>query len=424
MSAHTTQRQSLNASNFAKIASLALTGTLVGFFVVSYLPGALDVDNRLITVPFRGLMLGFLLYTGYRWISMVGLCIRMSPITLLALFFGTSYCTRFIADAALLQVQLGSPPSDMALYLFGMCVPTFIIFYLINDITLYRKALVWAVIALGACCLVSALWTRTATVSSGAGHQANSLVSHIEYGHMGVTTMILGLFLALNVGRSYPPWYLRLSAVVAVSLGIFTLLAASSRGALVAGILLIPFVLYLGIRYGSKLGTIGICVVFVVLLSVTISYLARNGEQVIRQIASASAYSSASESIYARQVMMGDAWHQYLMHPWLGSSIVERNSLSYPHNSIVEAFMATGTFGGTAFVLLVLLATHRAFRLIKYDPVTAWIPLCFFQQLAASMFSGGLYANMPLWGMMAIMLGAESRRMYATADRPQIQFAS
>jgi len=161
-----------------------------------------------------------------------------------------------------------------------------------------------------------------------------------------------------------------------------------------------------------------------VLLAASISYLARNGEQVIRQIATASAYSSASDSIYARQVMMGDAWHQYLSHPWLGSSIVERNSLTYPHNSIVEAFMATGTFGGTAFALLVLLASYRAIRLMKYDPVTAWIPLCFLQQLIASMFSGGLYANMPLWGMTAIMLGTEVRRVYRPADLPQYQFVS
>ena len=69
--------------------------------------------------------------------------------------------------------------------------------------------------------------------------------------------------------------------------------------------------------------------------------------------------------------------------------------------------MATGTFGGTAFALLVLAAIYRAILLIRRDPAMAWIPICFFQQLIGAMFSGGLYGNVSLWGMMAIMLGAD-----------------
>jgi O-antigen ligase len=87
--------------------------------------------------------------------------------------------------------------------------------------------------------------------------------------------------------------------------------------------------------------------------------------------------------------------------------MVERNALFYPHNVIVEAFMATGTFGGTAFLLLVLIALYRAIRMIRLDPIMAWVPICFLQQLIGAMFSGGLYSNVPLWGMMGIMLGSD-----------------
>jgi hypothetical protein len=37
----------------------------------------------------------------------------------------------------------------------------------------------------------------------------------------------------------------------------------------------------------------------------------------------------------------------------------------------------------------------------------AWVPVCFFQQLIGAMFSGGLYGNVLLWSMMAIVLGAD-----------------
>jgi O-antigen ligase len=108
--------------------------------------------------------------------------------------------------------------------------------------------------------------------------------------------------------------------------------------------------------------------------------------------------------------MIRDAWREYMDHPWLGSSIVERNALIYPHNAMVEAFMATGTFGGSAFALLILAAIYRAMKFIRRDPATAWIPVCFFQQLIGAMFSGGLYGNVPLWAMMAIVLGADLPR--------------
>ena len=197
----------------------------------------------------------------------------------------------------------------------------------------------------------------------------------------------------------------------------------ASRGALVAGAVLVPVVVYLGFRRGSRLLTIGICVVLGFSLSVTLTYLSKNGAELGRIIWTASAYSTASNGVYERQSMITDAWNEYLEHPWLGSSIVERKSLSYPHNAFVEAFMEPElAFGGTVFALLVLTAIYRAISLITRNPTMAWVPICFFQQLIGAMFSGGLYANPLLWGMMAIMLGVDipSRRSGKAEDRRRI----
>jgi O-antigen ligase len=334
----------------------------------------------------------------------------MSVTTLLLVLFWTAYSLRFIVDAAILQLPLGSlPAADMAAYLFAICLPTFIVLYLIRDIRLYRKALTWSMLSLGVCCLVSMLRTRTAkdVVLHGGGYQGNEILNHISYGHMGVTAVILGLFVLLQIGHLGRPWYLRLLAAGVVCLGAFSMLASASRGALVAGVILVPVVAYLGFRRGSRLLTIGICIVLGFSLSVTLTYLSKNGAKLDRIIGAASAYSIASNGVYERQSMITDAWNEYLEHPWLGSSIVERRSLSYPHNAIVEAFMATGAFGGTVFALLVLTAIYRASSLIRRHPAMAWVPICFFQQLIGAMFSGGLYGNPLLWGMMAIMLGVD-----------------
>jgi O-antigen ligase len=359
-------------------------------------------------------MLLLLIYALYRLLKAGRFRVRISATTLLAVFFWTAYCLRFIFDAAFLQIPLerGVPPSEMALFLFGICLPTFIVLYQFKDIKLYGKALPWLVPVLGACCMASLFRTATArdVELTGGGYQGNEALNHITYGHMGVMTMMLGLFVLLQIGRVKRPWYLRLLAAGAVGLGAFSMLASASRGAVVAGIMLIPVVVYLGFRCGSKILAIGICFVLALVLSASAKYLSRNGLDLDRQLAAATAYSTANSSVYNRENMLRDAWKEYLDHPWLGSSIVERNSLSYPHNAVVEAFMATGTFGGAAFALLVLLAIYRAITFMRRETALAWIPICFFQQLIGAMFSGGLYSNYGLWGMMAIMLGADLPR--------------
>jgi hypothetical protein len=59
---------------------------------------------------------------------------------------------------------------------------------------------------------------------------------------------------------------------------------------------------------------------------------------------------------------------------------------------------------------MLLMAIYRAINLTRVDVSMSWISLCFFQQLIAAMFSGGLYGNAALWGMMAIVLGADPPR--------------
>jgi O-antigen ligase len=329
-----------------------------------------------------------------------------------AVFFWTAYSLRFIADAAFLEVPLGTPPSDMALSLFAICLPTFLVLYQVRNIELYKKALPWSMLALGVCCLASMLRTRTSQdVTLHGRYQGNDILNSVSYGHMGVTAIILGLFVLLQIGRIQRPWYLRAGAAVTVCLGAFSILAASSRGALVAGILVVPLVGYLGLRCGSRFLTVAIGVVLALFLSVTTTYFARNGLKLDRLLASAAAYDTTSDSVNTRHNLIRDAWREYMDHPWLGNSIVERNALIYPHNAVVEAFMATGTFGGSVFVLLIVAAVYRALRFIRRDAAMAWIPVCFFQQLIGAMFSGGLYGNVPLWAMMAIMLGADLPRI-------------
>lgn len=391
-----------------RIASLVLTGDLAGFLAASYLPGALGVDHQVITIPFRAIMLFLLLYALYRIVTVSKLRMAISTTSILLIFFWTAYCLRFIFDVGFLQIALPIPLGEMTLYLFAITLPTFVVSYLFRDIRSYEKALIWVMLVLGICCSISMRSSNSLQDTSTVGHNtANDILNHIGYGHMGTTAMILGLFVLLQIGSMRRPWYLRLLGGVTVCLGAYTILAAASRGALVAALLLVPVVLYLGLWRGSKGLTIAICLVLGFVLSASTAYLTQNGVDLTRSIASASAYSAADNSVWTRQNLYRDAWHEYLEHPWVGNSLVETNSDTYPHNIIIEAFMATGTFGGAALVLLILIAVYRSIRLITRDYAMAWIPLCFLQQLIGGMFSGGIWGNTVMWGMMGVVLGVD-----------------
>jgi hypothetical protein len=109
------------------MVTLLMTGTVAGFLMVSYVPGALGVDSRVATVPFRALMLFLQLYALFRFLGAGYLRIGMSITSVVAVFFWIAYSLRFIVDAAFLQVPLGITSSDMAMSLFAICLPTFFV---------------------------------------------------------------------------------------------------------------------------------------------------------------------------------------------------------------------------------------------------------------------------------------------------------
>jgi len=408
-----------------RIASLVLAGNLAGFLTASYLPGALGVDHQIVTIPFRAVMLFLLLYAFYRIVTVSKLRMTISSTSILLIFFWTAYCLRFIFDVGFLQIPVPTPPGpgEMALYLFAITIPTFVVSYLFRDIRSYKKALIWVMLALGICCGIS---MRTASSlespSTGGRNMGNDILNHIGYGHMGTTAMILGLFVLLQIGSVRRPWYLRLLGGVIVCLGTYTILAAASRGALVAALLLVPVALYLGLRRGSKGLTIAICLVIGFVLSASAAFLTENGVDLTRSVASASAYSAADNSVWTRQNLFRDAWREYLEHPWVGSSLVETNSQTYPHNIIIEGFMTMGTFGGATLVVLILISLWRAMWILIKAPEMAWIPLCFLQHLIGCMFSGGIWGNTVMWGMMGIVLGVDLPERIWNNSKDEIRF--
>ena len=211
-----------------------------------------------------------------------------------------------MTDTVLFPVSIGENANDIAMFLFGMCLPTFIVFYLFGEIHLYSKALVWSMLALGVCSAISMRLTRaqerqTARPTHGKRYSqpyriwAHGINSHDSWAFCPATNRESAQRLAdaqAFGGRHGLLWSVLYFGCV-------------QPRRLVAAVLLLPIVVYLGLRRGSRLLAIGICVVLFFVISAAAAYLTRNGTDVKRLLVSAEAYSVSNISVYERQTWRG-----------------------------------------------------------------------------------------------------------------------
>jgi O-antigen ligase len=115
------------------------------------------------------------------------------------------------------------------------------------------------------------------------------------------------------------------------------------------------------------------------------------------------------QTVGMRVVFIQDAWSQFMEHPLLGSALEERNSMTYPHNVNVEAFMATGVFGGAAFLALTVAGLWASVRLLRRDPDFGWIALLYIQSLAGASTSGSLVGSSSFFAFLAAAVSTASR---------------
>jgi O-antigen ligase len=106
-----------------------------------------------------------------------------------------------------------------------------------------------------------------------------------------------------------------------------------------------------------------------------------------------------------RYFMWKEAIAQFMSSPLIGSGLVLEGYYSYPHNGFIEAFMATGILGGSAFCIFVFICLKKAFDLIRYEPRYGWASILFVHYLMYLQFSSSLITNNYFWYASAMVLG-------------------
>jgi hypothetical protein len=407
---------------------LALSYAFVtaGYPLVSTVPIAFGLESRVVTVPYRALVLGLSLWS--IWRSLERRELYRGALWLPLGMFWVLYLARMLSDTLLFPVPLGAPGGEYFLYGIGTTfIPMIALFARPTEATL-RLALrltVW----MAAVSLVAVLYLGATTLLSGevsgallAGRFELFTLNSISLGHLGVSLTTLAL---VRLGTGEIRTLLgKLGLVGAALLGLVCAGVAASKGPLLALLVNLVCLLYLDYRQGHRVRALGAAFLAPLVGLPVVLYLDQLGFGSLSRFSEAMGDPSV-ESVSVRVDLLNRGWAQFLAHPILGSSLEERVMLAYPHNLVVESFMAVGIVGGLTYLTFHLVGLGRALRLVASRPSAAWVGILCFQYSVSALFSGSIYLAGTMWAMLAASIaltsGSEALHRRASTAPPLSQ---
>ncbi|MGA9148575.1 MAG: O-antigen ligase family protein [Candidatus Nanopelagicales bacterium] len=222
-----------------------------------------------------------------------------------------------------------------------------------------------------------------------SGRLSFSKLNPISLGHVGCTTVLASI--SIMARRRGAWWWI---ALVATSIAMILMTYAASRGALVA--LAICLFAYVVARRAWGYVAAGAIVIYILVAS----YGVMNPDKLL-EFTGLSQLGSDTSSM-ERIELMSMAMDQIRGNWQFGSSYTLPMQQGYPHNIILEAFMATGIIGVSIFLYSVLRGAFLTMKcLAGAKPLAA---LMFIQYFWGAQFSGALWASAGFWLALTVVL--------------------
>lgn len=268
-----------------------------------------------------------------------------------------------------------------------------------NSFNLFRWCLFFGFCA----CLLA--WTSLSTMveteygSYSSGRASLDTLNPISLGHLGVQIIILSIW-RMFLAPSVPSAKGVAALVAALALGGFIMLSANSRGPLVALVVTLLFALAAS-NYHRKY----MIAALLALIAAVFASLARFIDEAIgTNIYDRILGQSQMDDVNTRSRfdLFDSAASQFLDRPLFGYGLEDPVFGGYPHNLVVEAFMATGIFGGILFIIMLVLAVVSCRQILRRRPQYGWVALLLVQQIVAVQFSGSLAQSTILWALFGV----------------------
>lgn len=374
--------------------------TIAGYPLVSAIPTVLGTNSRGASVLFRAAMIFLAFYV-------IALKVRRretyrGAAWLPLLAFWMLYATRIAADVVFRPIDLKLHGYEYIMWAIGTCFIPMLAFMTHSGTETLRLAARYTFW----CCvlaLMGALYVTYVELSLGisdaygSGRLGSETLNPISLGNLGVSLTLLSIYYFPRRG-----WLARAGLAGLVIAGLFTAFASGSRGPIAAlGVCLLLQAWVWSRRRPATELMIGLLVMACVSAALIIGAFQvedRFGFRIVSRFTSGSSFSAGSSEGHI--TYLADARDEFVQHPIFGSALDEIRSHDYPHNVLVESFMATGVVGGFMFGAFLLWSLLRGISL-AIGTNTRWLAFLLVQQVVVGLTAGALYLSGSMWSMSA-----------------------
>jgi len=374
---------------------------LAGFILISGLPYFFSVESRVITVPFRAFVLGVsILVIAYNFYFSKNNKFNISDyffVLFWVVYVINTYLSfknyEFSSDIKLKELEI-------YLRIIGVCfIPSLAILSLnpklINYKLIFNVVYVIIFIILLANIIIGINYNYH-------GRSSGFLSTYsINFGHIGVTLAIMSLYNIMFYDKIGKYYYFLM--IIGFLIGTYILYASSTRGPLIALIVVISYILYIKKKYRyliSLYSAIVLLIIGLFFLNIQNENIGRNSffSRITKMIVTGD--SSGRGKIYI------DSIGVFLDKPLFGGRFLFFDG-TYAHNFILDILMSTGLFGMAIFLVFFKNSVGEIIMIKKSSSInssTYWVYLILIQYIVFAFFSCSLYDTPEFWYLIAMTM--------------------
>lgn len=355
--------------------------------------------SRLVTVPYRAFALLVCLVTiflNYKSKFKLNVVVKVLLVYWLLLLIRFFYDMYFRADVYVFNDK----KLQTLLYMIPM---TFIPMYSVMKsykVIDFKKLLTWIYVLFSITIVFSYFSNELFQENVFQRIDANMALNTISTGHLGLSSIILSIYLLLNRKQIL---FKKLLIIFILILGMIIMLRAGSRGPILS--LLAVMSIWILALSNRKILNASILIILSLLVYFFIDYIFQFIEY-ISPVLEARLNRGQEEQIAGRNSLYIYAWETFLQNPFIGKNFAiywGDGTMIYSHNFILDSFMQLGILGGLMIIFIIWKTIIKIIDLIKVKSFYFWIGLILVQEIMAIMVSGSFYYS-PIVSILIVLL--------------------
>lgn len=387
--------------NLLRVNTLLYVLLIVGFTIISTFPDAFSLNSRIITVPFRAVVLIISLIIIANTIYTKN-SNKFGKTEFFFIAFWLFYILKAIVSFKTFSFseELASKEIEIYLRIIGITfIPSLAVLSIKEKDINYALFLNYVYYTLYFILLLNVV---VGIKYDYQGRSAGFMSMYsISFGHLGVSLALLSIYKLLYEVKTK---HMQAITFLGAILGLYILYASGTRSPLIAFILCLCFVFYLK----NKLKYLG---VFLLLLCTSVLALIYFKPQYLEVGHSSSFLNRVTNMIVSgdssgRDILYQQGIDVFAENPIFGGRILFFDGM-YPHNIFIEVLMSMGVIGLLLYLFFLKNCIAYLLKLKKIkenNEQVFWVSILWLQYFVLSLFSYNIHSSPEVWYLTAMIL--------------------